>query len=231
MKSTILSMAVLALLGSAQSVMIRQSNMSTIQDSPFDGDDFAQCTADGFESIGFDSNVAGLYESSDVRLLDGHDAKRTLISGFDFKYPILVVAYHPQCPHCHTMVADFKQLATEAKKDGTKVEIAAINMSADHTSKKLDIEAFPTVRYYGKAGEFEKYHDPAGRHYKGFKHFLELKGFKFEEAKAEAKKEEVKKPAALAETKTEVKVEAKVETKAVVKVEEKKQEVKAEVKK
>ena len=80
-------------------------------------------------------------------------------------------------------------------------------MSMDHTSQKLGIEAFPTVRYYTKAGEFEKYHDPAGRHYAGFKHFLETKGFKLGEAakavvQTDAKKEEAKKPE---EKKVEVK--------------------------
>ena len=70
-----------------------------------------------------------------MRILDGRDAKKVLIKGFDFKYPVLVVAYHPQCPHCHKMVDDFKKLAHDMKEKKMHVELAAINMSMDHTSK------------------------------------------------------------------------------------------------
>ena len=43
--------------------------------------------------------------------------------------PMLVAAYHPACPHCHTMVEAFKSLATEVKNHHSNLEVVAINMS------------------------------------------------------------------------------------------------------
>ena len=90
---------------------------------------------------------------------------------------MLVVAYHPQCPHCKTMVESFTKLAKEASEED-KVKIAAVNMSlsSDYESK-LHLDGYPTVRYYTKAGHYEKFHDSHGRNYAGFKHFLQHKGF------------------------------------------------------
>ena len=179
----IAAVALMALAGTVEAAklnLVQQSEAVSTTDA-FRPEENSLCMADADgEEGGFDTNVAGLYESSDVRLLDGRDAKKVLIKGDGFDKPMLVVAYHPQCPHCHTMVTDFKQLAHELKEKKIPVELAAINMSMEHTSDKLGIDAFPTLRFYTKASEFSKYHDPAGRHYAGFKHFLQAKGFKLE---------------------------------------------------
>ena len=170
----IVAVAMLAMAGTAEAAKLNL----VATPAPYD-EDLSMCMADlNGEMTGFDQNQPGLYEKSDVRLVDGADAKKVLIKGEGFEKPMLVVAYHPQCPHCHHMVEDFKKLAHEMKEHKQGVELAAINMSMEHTSQKLGIEAFPTIRYYTKAGAFEKYHDKAGRHYVGFKSFLASKGFK-----------------------------------------------------
>ena len=229
MKATHLSLAILALLGVASAVTVQQRSTELMEETI--SDEYELCSVEQ-DLNGFDSNVEGLYEKSDVRLLDGHDAKNVLIKGHHFDKPILVVAYHPQCPHCHKMVDDFKKLATEIKNSNLKdkVELAAINMSMDGTSDDLEIEAYPTIRFYKAKNDFEKFHDIAGRHYKGFKNFLALRGFKMDENKSIAQTDQKAVEAKKTEVKTEAKAEVKVEVKTEAKKEEKKEEKKPESK-
>ena len=77
----------------------------------------------------FDQNVTGLYGNSSVAEIDGDDALK-ILNNKDHEHDYFVAAYHPQCPHCTTMVDDFKHLAQEVKdKNITNLEVVAINMS------------------------------------------------------------------------------------------------------
>ena len=70
-----------------------------------------------------ETNLPNLYDNSMVKQIDGVPALAELNQGkFSdndnnklesgmFKIPELVVAYHPECPHCHMMSDDYKNLA------------------------------------------------------------------------------------------------------------------------
>ena len=119
----------------------------------------------------FDNNVEGFYANSDVKVLDGSKAKKTLDDGKNFS-PSLVVAYHPQCPHCSTMVTDYKELAKEAKKQGVKVDIVSVNMSK---TEGFEVDGYPTIRFYKSAGKFDEF-DGNHRDLAGLKKFLKKEG-------------------------------------------------------
>ena len=77
----------------------------------------------------FDQNLTGLYGNSSVVQIDGDDAIK-ILNNQNHDHDYFVAAYHPQCPHCTTMVDDFKHLAQEVKdKNITNLEVVAINMS------------------------------------------------------------------------------------------------------
>lgn len=69
-----------------------------------------------------------------------------------------VVAYHPKCPHCHTMVDDFKKLAKIVKDKKLELELVAINMSKTD-GDAAGIEGVPTVKLIKKDGKIENYED------------------------------------------------------------------------
>ena len=170
---TIAAIALLALASTTQAVQVQTSLAK--DDIPYENE-FAMCTQDQAEDAMWDNNVAGFYADSDVRVVEGADVKKTIINGKGFTKPMLVVAYHPQCPHCKTVVPDFKALATELKKKNAAVEVVAVNMSMEHTTHKFEIESYPTIRYYTKAGEFTAY--KGGRKLQGFETFLTKQGIK-----------------------------------------------------
>ena len=165
-----------ALVSSTQSVMIQKEASGLPEENNFfevEDDGLLMCKST--KKTHWKHDLDGFYEDSDVKELDGEESLKTLNNKHHFgKNPIFVVAYHPQCPHCKTMVDDYKQLATDFKD--AKVTIAAINMSKAHKEQsELDVYEFPTVRFYTKAGHFEKFHGHH-RNYKGFKDFLTSKG-------------------------------------------------------
>ena len=166
----LVSLAVLALIGTSEAHKLLQNAMTSM--SQVEGmDNLLQCKAD---EQGFEDGLEGFYENSAVTTLDGDNVPSHLLKhGKEFgDKPMLVVAYHPQCPHCKTMVNDYMKLATEANAEG-KVGIAAVNMSLSSDSEdKLKLDGYPTVRFYTKPGHYEKFHDHKGRNYEGFKHFL-----------------------------------------------------------
>ena len=129
----LVSAAVLALISTSEAARLNLSSDVAALSIAEKLEEATLCVAENDEGD-WDSNVPGLYDNSAVRILDGRNAKSTLIKGEGFSKPILVVAYHPQCPHCHKMVDDFKKLAQEVKDKKQEVEIASINMSMDHTS-------------------------------------------------------------------------------------------------
>ena len=114
----------------------------------------------------WDRNLPGLYDGTAVKQLEGDEILNFLNSKelLDGK-PELLAFYHPQCPHCHTMVNDFVKVANDAKD----VNVVAVNMSKSD-SKALDIKGFPTIVYRGKKG-FKDY-DGSKRDYDGFMGFL-----------------------------------------------------------
>ena len=120
-------------------------------------------------------NLPGLYDGSDVINLDGKAAINELLqkSTLNNNKPDLVVAYHPQCPHCHTMVQDFKKLAQLVKAKNAPVNIVAVNMSKTMT-KDLEIDGFPTVRFYKGANKYDDCEQR--RNLEGFKKFLAAEG-------------------------------------------------------
>ena len=44
-------------------------------------------------------------------------------------YDDLVVAYHPQCPHCKTIVEDVKTFAKQVKEKGLALNVIGVNVS------------------------------------------------------------------------------------------------------
>ena len=130
------------------------------------------------DTEGWGRDLPGLYDGSSVISLDGDKALNELIFGKSVLKngkPDLVVAYHPQCPHCHTMVQDFKKLAQLAKDKNAAVNIVGVNMSK--TDPELfDIEGIPSIRLYKGPNKFDEY--KSNRTFDGFKKFLETEGIK-----------------------------------------------------
>ena len=60
----------------------------------------------------------------------------------------MVVAYHPQCPHCHSIVQEYKKFATKVKNDKAPLDVLAINVSKTEPQqeKAMKIEGYPTIR-------------------------------------------------------------------------------------
>ena len=66
-----------------------------------------------------------MYDNSTILQVQGEQAVQTL-KNID-KEPVFVVVYHPDCPHCHKMENDYRELAKEFKDKN--VEFVAINAS------------------------------------------------------------------------------------------------------
>ena len=43
--------------------------------------------------------------------------------------PELMMAYHPQCPHCHTAAGEILNLADELKEENLGASVVTVNMS------------------------------------------------------------------------------------------------------
>ena len=138
------------------------------------GDDMLQTSLE--TAIKFDRNVDGFYDGSEVKVLEGSAATAELIKGEHFHRPHFVLEYHPQCPHCKTMVGDFKHLAHRVHQQKLDVDIVAVNMSKSD-QEALHPDGYPTIRFYTKPNEFKEFDDH--RSYAAFKEFLEGEGIKF----------------------------------------------------
>ena len=68
-----------------------------------------------------------------------------------------MVAYHPNCPHCHSMMADYIKLAKNIKSNDVQLNVVAINMSKTMTdANEMKIDGYPTIRLY-ENGDHEKF--------------------------------------------------------------------------
>ena len=65
-----------------------------------------------------------------------------------------MIAYHPQCPHCKTIVGEIKHLAKKVKENKLKVNILTLNLSKISWEQvgQLNIDAFPKLRLYKQGG-------------------------------------------------------------------------------
>ena len=65
-----------------------------------------------------------------------------------------MIAYHPQCGHCSTIVDSVKSFAEQVKQKKLEVNVIGVNMSkADReVFDTLKIRSFPTIRLYKKDG-------------------------------------------------------------------------------
>ena len=87
--------------------------------SPPSEDLLLQCSADSNgtdesqsgSEIDWNTPKQGLYENTQITQLDGESARNELLSIPHLNnLPDLAVAYHPDCPHCQTIVQSVKDL-------------------------------------------------------------------------------------------------------------------------
>ena len=143
------SLALVAFMG----LTLNQSDVNAIKitkDEAPASDELLTCGADINTDGGWKTDLPGLYDGSAVTNLDGEAALTALKKGpMVDGVPEFVVAYHPQCPHCHKMVEDYKKVAEEAKTKGVKLSVIGVNMSkTGKYADDLKIDGFPTVRLY-----------------------------------------------------------------------------------
>ena len=108
----------------------------------------------------FDKDVPGIYEGSEVEILDGQAAVEAMSGNNELYHSaFLATIYHPQCPHCHTMHDDFVKLAHTVKEQQAPVKIVATNASkfqrADIDS--LNFRGVPAIRYYTGPGKYVEF--------------------------------------------------------------------------
>ena len=170
------SLAIVAFMG----LTLNQSDVNAIKITKDDvpsSDELLTCGAD-IRTEDWKTDLPGLYDGSAVNNLDGEAAFNALKVA-PFAAPEFVVAYHPQCPHCHKMVEDYKKVAADAKEKGIKVNVIAVNMSkTGKYADELQIDGFPTVRLYSAPGQFKEF-DGEHRNYDGFVQFLKKEGVKW----------------------------------------------------
>merc|ERR1712086_742510 len=115
-----------------------QVNAIKISEAPIENDFI--CTETEAEAKGWKNNLPGFYGATAVNFLTTDK----------FEKPALVVAYHPQCPHCKTIVDDIVQLATDVAANKVGATIDAINMSTldAKQSAAIKVQSYPTIRLY-----------------------------------------------------------------------------------
>ena len=124
------------------------------------------------ENMGWSTNQPDLYDGQKVLNIDGENAVKALkkdqmING----HPEFVVAYHPDCPHCHKMAKDFAKLANEVSEKKSGLNLIGVNMSKTmHQLRELKVRELPTIRLYTAPGKYVDYQ--GRRNYDGFKAFL-----------------------------------------------------------
>ena len=127
------------------------------------------------EAKGWSTNLPGFYEKTAVVEVDGEAAKNKFTAS-SFAKPTLMVAYHPQCPHCKTIVNDVTALATDIGQNKVDAEVDGVNMSKLNKNQTLalNVKGFPTIRLYRKDGTQEEY--KGERTEAGYMEFLAAQG-------------------------------------------------------
>ena len=151
MKVTSLAIALLLSLVEAHKLEQKSVIVSQNQLRCLPGEEFQHLGQSLVEKKGWKHDLPGEFKGSDVKELNV-DA----FSSQNFSKGKIVLAYHPQCPHCKKMVPDYKKFAQEAKAKG--IEVQAINMSTKVNESKENMakfcpEGYPTVKYFKTAGE------------------------------------------------------------------------------
>jgi len=109
--------------------------------------------AKAFNDIGMKTEVRPLaasdvptpYDESDVIIAGSEELQELLETGAG----VMVVFYAPWCKHCHTIVPDVKEAATQLKASG--VRIAAIDgQSSPRTAASLGVRGYPTIMWLQK---------------------------------------------------------------------------------
>ena len=133
------------------------------------------CLETEAEVKGWGKNLPGFYDNTAVIQIDGKEAA-TKFTGASFAKPTLMVAYHPQCPHCKTIVNDLTALATDIGQNKVDAEVDGVNMSkmSGDQSKAINVNSFPTIRLYRKDGTHEEY--KGERTEAGYMEFLASQG-------------------------------------------------------
>lgn len=104
----------------------------------------------------------------------------------------MVEYYSPSCGHCVNLAPEYEKLAKQLKESESKYVIAAVNMK-DHEQVRewVDINGFPTIRFYAQGNEFD--YETGGRKAEDFLSFMDnVVNAKLTVAKS---KEEVETPA------------------------------------
>lgn len=67
------------------------------------------------------------------------------------------------CGHCKALKPVFEQVPAELAKLGLRVPVVWVETAKNFSEKDLDVEGFPTIRYYrsGKGKEYDGERDPA----------------------------------------------------------------------
>ena len=72
--------------------------------------------------------------------------------------PDLMIAYHPECPHCVTMKPEVEKLAKKALQDDIDVNIVTINMSKSMEQiDDLGVHSYPTIKLFKNDGKDVKF--------------------------------------------------------------------------
>ena len=177
---------VAALLGLiAVSTDVTSVNAIQISGAPVENDFL--CTENEAEKKGWKNNLPGFYKDTKVTEYDGAKAVSFLTS--EMKQPALVIAYHPQCPHCKTIVDDVTQLAADVSANKVGASVDAINMStlSAQQSEAIQVNSYPTIRLYTTPGQFVKYNGE--RTEAGYMAFLANNGVKINASLAQKQKE------------------------------------------
>merc|ERR1712032_596657 len=122
--------SLIALLGLTASIQgVHIDKKMAVVDKPPTERDFLQCS-NSVNSGDWDQPVPGLYEKSSVMKLDGEAARNELLSKDHLdNLPDFAVAYHPECPHCQTIVQSIEDLNSFINSKHVPVNLITINMS------------------------------------------------------------------------------------------------------
>eukprot|EP00355_Strombidium_rassoulzadegani_P003206 CAMPEP_0168611854 /NCGR_PEP_ID=MMETSP0449_2-20121227/2588_1 /TAXON_ID=1082188 /ORGANISM="Strombidium rassoulzadegani, Strain ras09" /LENGTH=163 /DNA_ID=CAMNT_0008652345 /DNA_START=1 /DNA_END=489 /DNA_ORIENTATION=- len=136
------------------------------------------CTNNVNQESQWGENLPGLYDGTQVIQIDGEKAIQTLEDDkLALGNPDLVVAYHPQCPHCHTMVHEYTKLSEYVKQHNIPVNVMSINMSKTMKyADQLGINSYPTVRLYKSRAVVREFEEK--RNFDNLVEFLKTNGIK-----------------------------------------------------
>ncbi len=123
MKITKIIAAIAVTAMGVSAVHIKQDPISLVE---------AECTATTSleAAMKWKENLPDIYEDPNVIKLSGKDAVTELThTPHKDQRADFAIAYHPQCPHCVSMVDEAKELAKLIKEQNRNVNVVAINMS------------------------------------------------------------------------------------------------------